>query len=359
MAYTLNTSHALYANLVELFGVQSGALVSHKTARTFTKHSEASYGTGTYGEHFTSVDGGYTVKGASFTPELVMDTSSNNKYSVFVVINARTTGGNAGLICKDGSSYSLCSPSFNGSNKAVVFQGYVLKFASSATVGTGAQTLCITHNESNGSTGNKLYLNGSLDSSGAPEYGNMNAGANYIGGYAGQGAVGASTVWIAIFDKELSAAEISDLHASLGANNAFGLVSTGGGTPELVPSAAAHAHTADNVTLNTLLTLSIANATHAHAADSITITAVSNGTITIPAVKDWGTGNLKTGETGVQVDIRNISTGALVVRKTGQTTHGTTGVCVVTDASIVAGTTYEVVTRFADGSKGMWDYTAT
>ena len=92
---------------------------------------------------------------------------------------------------------------------------------------------------------------------------------------------------------------------------------------------------------------------------SITLNSVATGTITIPAVKDWGTGTLKTGQSGVQVDVRNISTGALVVRKTGQTTHATTGVCVVTDAAIVAGTTYEVVTRFADGSQGMWDYTAT
>ena len=83
------------------------------------------------------------------------------------------------------------------------------------------------------------------------------------------------------------------------------------------------------------------------------------GTITIPAVKDWGTGNLKTAQTGVQVDIHNISTGALVVRKTGQTTHATTGVCVVQDAAIADATTYEVITRFADGSKGMWDYTAS
>ena len=54
MAYTLNTSHALYANLVELIGVKDGALVSHKTARTFTKHADATYGTGTYGEHFAA-----------------------------------------------------------------------------------------------------------------------------------------------------------------------------------------------------------------------------------------------------------------------------------------------------------------
>lgn len=133
----------------------------------------------------------------------------------------------------------------------------------------------------------------------------------------------------------------------------------GGGPLVLVVNDGSHAHAADNLALTIIGTLSIADAAHAHAADSITLTATTNGTITIPAVRDWGTKALKTGQTGVQVDIRNIATGALVVRKTGQTTHATTGVCVVTDAAIVAGTTYEVVTRFADGSRGMWDYTAS
>lgn len=140
---------------------------------------------------------------------------------------------------------------------------------------------------------------------------------------------------------------------------AFAPEAGGGGTPSLVVSDGSHAHAADNLALTIIGTLSVADATHTHAADSITLTATSNGTITIPAIRDWGTKALKTGQTGVQVDIRNITTGALVVRKTGQATHATTGVCVVTDAAIVAGTTYEVVTRFADGSRGMWDYTAS
>ena len=372
MAYTLNTSHALYANLVELFGVQSGALVSHKTARTFTKHSEASYGTGTYGEHFTSVDGGYTVKGASFTPELVMNTSSNNKYSVFVVINARTTGGNAGLICKDGSSYSLCSPSFNGSNKAVVFQGYMLKFASSATVGTGAQTLCITHNESNGSTGNKLYLNGSLDSSGAPEYGNMNAGANYIGGYAGQGAVGASTVWIAIFDKELSAAEISDLHASLGANNAFGLVQSAASSTPTTISATLGAITgsvSSKSNPKTAISATLANVSSSITSGSgslkTTITATlgnivgaitstgntTNGTFTSEVLKDYA-GNVLASVSLNYVRFYNDTTGTLVLNKTGVSTNAS-GIVTFSDAALVAGTTYRVDWETATGSRRM------
>lgn len=359
MAYTLNTSHPLYANLVELIGVQSGALVSHKMARTFTPVAGSSYGAGTYGEHFQTGAGGYSPQGASFSPAIGLNTVSSPDYTVLVVLNSRGAATGQSGIVTNSASYSLSAPAWTGAGRGTMIDNYTVHGTSGTTLSSGAQMLTLTR--SGESVGNLKFCinNGTVNYSDKPEYNSSSTAIDTIGGYAGQGSLQAGVVWIVIFDKILSAAEIDDLFASLGADNAFGLVSTGGGTPELVPSAAAHAHTADNVTLNTLLTLSIANATHAHAADSITITAVSNGTITIPAVKDWGTGNLKTGETGVQVDIRNISTGALVVRKTGQTTHGTTGVCVVTDASIVAGTTYEVVTRFADGSKGMWDYTAT
>lgn len=106
--------------------------------------------------------------------------------------------------------------------------------------------------------------------------------------------------------------------------------------------------------------IGIANSQQVNQASPVGIVSSAvSGTITIPAVRDWGTGNLKLAQTGVQVDIHNRTTGALVVRKTGQTTHATTGVCTVSDPAIVAGTTYEVVTRFADGSLGVWDYTAT
>lgn len=132
----------------------------------------------------------------------------------------------------------------------------------------------------------------------------------------------------------------------------------GGGIPTLTVSEGVHGHTADPVVLSTLGTLTVVDGTHGHTTDSITLTAVSNGTITIPGVSDWETGLLKTGQTGVQVDIYNRATGALVIRKTGLATHATTADCVVFDAAIVASTTYRVVTLFADGSLGVWDYTA-
>ena len=357
MAYTLNTSHALYGNLLELIGVQSGALVSHKTARTFTKHADASYGTGTYGEHFRTVNGGYTVKGASFSPSLVRDTYTNPNYSIVLVFNGREANGtaNVAFLNNNGGTYTFSSPTWNSSGSAGIATTYTNSMVSGTALGTGAFMVTTTRTEGAGNV--KLYVGSTLAGPANAESWNANTAVNYLGGYNGQGALGGDLVWVAIFDKVLSQAEIADLYSSLGASNAFGLV--GGGVPNLTISDGAHAHAADNLALTIIGTLTIADATHSHTTDSITLTAVSNGTITVPAVRDWGTKVLKTGQTGVQVDIRNISTGALVVRLTGQTTHATTGVCVVTDAAIVAGTTYEVVTRFADGSRGMWDYTAS
>lgn len=353
MAYTLNTSHALYSNLIELFGVQSGALVSHKTARTFTKHADASYGTGTYGEHFTSVYGVYTAKGASFTPALTINTTSVTNYTVVAVFNDTGTSNanHSNVLAKAAGGQMIRSAGKNGSGNLTGYR------CTGSSVGTGATMLTYCRI---GETAAKMYINATQDYNqtglGA-DYNDTAAGADYLLGWDGQNAIGASLVWLAVFDKELSGAEISDLYNSLGASNAFGLV--GAGVPTLAVADGTHAHLVESVTLGVLGTLTISDAAHAHIIDSITITATSNGTITIPAVRDWGTKALKVSETGVQVDIRNITTGALVVRKTGQTTHATTGVCVVTDAAIVAGTTYEVVTRFADGSRGMWDYTAS
>jgi len=69
---------------------------------------------------------------------------------------------------------------------------------------------------------------------------NLN-GFDQIGGHpsGSWGAVSADFVWIATFNKVLSEAEVADLHASLGAGNAFGLVlgGGGGGTDATAPGA--------------------------------------------------------------------------------------------------------------------------
>ena len=515
MAYTLNTSHPLYGNLVELIGVQGGALVSHKTARTFTLDSSPapSFGTGTWGEHFVFAKAdSATSKGASFSPAISFSTYANPTYSVFVAVNTKGTVTYDAVLING----SLFAPFLAGSN---VRAGVSItnRISGSTSLGSGARSLCAT--ATIGTSGN-LYLDGVSEGTpygSNPDTERPDAGFNGIGRTTGNGAAdGCSVVWIAVFDKVLTSAEVLALHNSLGASNAFALVSSGDTTaPTLTsasvtavgtttgtgnvttdegngtlysivstsataPSAAQiqagqnhtgaaavwsgnqavsstgaktfsitgltastayyahfqHKDAANNnstvvtsaqfttgstdttvptltgsITISSKTTTSY-TATWPSGSDNVAVTGyeyrlnagswvdVGNvlttninartlgstdtfevraydtagnkstpslsvsvtlliGTITIPAVKDWSTGNLKTAQTGVQVDIHNISTGALVVRKTGQTTHATTGVCVVQDAALSDATTYEVITRFTDGSKGMWDYTAT
>mgnify|MGYP003526206083 FL=1 len=228
MAYTLNTGHALYASLVELFGVQGGALVSHKTARTFTKHADATYGTGTWGEHFSSLAAGYTAKGAAFSPYLTMNTNTYPNYTVVAVVNASgaVQGGATSLfMARSAGGDSIRTGGKTDSGNAA---GY--RVAGSA-MGTGPRMITYCRI---GATAAKLYSNTTLDvnSTGlGADYGSPDARVDYLGGWDGQNSMTASIVWLAVFNKELSLAEISDLHASLGASNAFGLVSTANAAP--------------------------------------------------------------------------------------------------------------------------------
>lgn len=67
-------------------------------------------------------------------------------------------------------------------------------------------------------------------------------------------------------------------------------------------------------------------------------TTAGSGTLTTPALKN-NTGTLLASISGWAVNVYNATTGALVVRKTGLTTSAG-GVLTVSDAAIVAGTTY-------------------
>lgn len=227
MAYTLNTGHALYSNLVELIGVQSGALVSHKTARTFTKHADATYGTGTYGEHFAALAGGYTAKGASFSPYLTLNTSTKPNYTVVAVVNSSGAvqgGTNSAFLSRTAGGDSIRSGGKDSSGNAYGYR------VTGATMGTG--TRMITYCRI-GETAAKLYNNTTLDvnSTGlGADYNSPDSRADYLCGWDGQNSMTASLVWLAVFDKELTGTEISDLYGSLGAANAFGLVESGGGT---------------------------------------------------------------------------------------------------------------------------------
>lgn len=251
MAYTLNTGHALYGNLLELIGVQSGALVSHKTARTFTPESGSSYGSGGWGEHFSTVYNGYSTKGVSFTPSVSLNSTVTTNYTVLAVFNSTgtATASSSQLISLPGGGSSIKGP---GKTDAGLAMGSRLTGVN--TMGTGQRMLTYCRI---GETAAKLYNNKvkDVDATGlAGDWNDTTAAFSFIGGFNGQYSMSADLVWLAVFNKELSSTEISDLYDSLGASNAFALVSSGDTTaPTLTsPSVTAVATTTatGNVTTN-------------------------------------------------------------------------------------------------------------
>ncbi len=81
------------------------------------------------------------------------------------------------------------------------------------------------------------------------------------------------------------------------------------------------------------------------------------GTITSPTLKN-NTGTVLSGLSGITVYVHNPTTGALVVKLTGQTTNGS-GVLTCSDASIVAATAYRVIVVLGTGAEGMDTVTAS
>lgn len=348
MAYTLNTGHALYGNLIELFGVQSGALISHKTARTFTKHTDATYGTGTWGEHFTCVNGGYTAKGASFTPSIDLNTVANPAHSVFIAVNAiGAATGNFAIVNSTGNpDLGSLSPGITTSGHVTAAFGYTKRSEGTTAVGSGIRSFCTTR-AGDAATDGKSYLDGVLESTGYSDGSRTNAKFDYIGGCDGQGSVGLSIVWVAIFNKVLSPSEILSLHNSLGANNAFGLVEsaagsngTATGTPDSIDLIAptATGNGTGSGTTNGSASGTPSSASLSAPSATGTGTTAGNGTITTPALKN-NTGTVLASISGWTVNVYNASTGALVVQKTGLATNAS-GILTITDAAIASGTSY-------------------
>lgn len=336
MAYTLNTAHPLYGNIIELIGVQGGALVSHKVVRTFTLDSSPAptYGSGTWGEHFAlaAVDSA-TSKGASFSPAVSFDTNINPTYSVFIAINTKGTVTYDNVLLNG----SLVAPYLAGN---YVRAGVVITNIINGTtaLGTGARSFCTTVTIGTGGSAD-LYLDGA--SEGAPYESNPDterpdAGFNGIGKNTNTGAAdGCGIVWIAVFDKVLSQSEVDSLNDSLGANNAFGLVESG--------------PTPHNVTP--------VNVIQANAVSPAAITSSAAGTLTTAPLKN-NTGTLLANQTGATAYIHNMTTGALVVAKTGQTTNAS-GVMVVSDPLILPATQYRIVIKLASAAEGLDKLTAT
>lgn len=311
MAYTLNTGHALYGNLLELIGVQSGALVSHKTARTFTPESGSSYGSGGWGEHFSTVQNGYSTKGVSFTPSVTLNSTTTTSYTVLAVFNGTgaTSSGTSQLISLPGGG----SSSIKGPGKTDSGLAAGSRLTGVNTMGTGQRMLTYCRI---GETAAKLYNNKvkDVDATGlANDWADTTAAFSFIGGFNGQYSMSADLVWLAVFNKELSSTEIGDLYDSLGASNAFALVSSGDTTAPTLTSPSVTAVATTTATGN--VTTDEANGT---------LYSIVSTSATAPSVAQIQAGQNHTGAAAVWSSNQAVSsTGAKTFSITGLTV-GTT-----------------------------------
>lgn len=330
MAYTLNTSHPLYANLIELIGVQGGALVSHKTARVFTADVAASFGSGVWGEHFRTAGSGYTSRGASFAPVIGINTSTISNYTVVTVINASGANENS-LSLSRSSGAAIRGPGLSA-GKISVGRGGV----GATNLGTTQHMLVYCRV---GETSYKMYVdNGVLDystTSAGPDYNDPTAAIGYIGWVAGGSSCNLDFVWSAVFNKELSQAEIQSLYGSIGAANAFGLVESSG-TQTLSPTIFTGTPTfyAPSLVYSRNLSPSVYN----NSPNFFTAIVSVGGTIVTPPLKN-NTGSLLASLSGWTVNVYDVSTGAFVLHKTGLSTDAS-GVLTISDAALSAATTY-------------------
>jgi len=88
--------------------------------------------------------------------------------------------------------------------------------------------------------------------------------------------------------------------------------------------------------------------------------SAGSGTLQIPPLSEWETGNLLPGQTGITVWINDEESGALVLKLTGLSTAAITAAfSPISDVSLVPGNAYSVRTRLANGAQYTWTYVAS
>lgn len=380
MSLSLNTGHALYGNIIEYIGVDAGALVSLVTSRTFTNRANPpSFGTGTYGAHMQTDGNSYSWSGVTFSPALSYATHATGS-TIFAVFNSI---GGGGLAWAHDTNAYFESFAVNGSGKATVYMGYVPTNRSGTPAGatlndSAAHSVCVNRVAGDGPVALKVYSDGSLADTGSdPGFGSSGALINSLGGLVGNTGPAMKLVHLVVFNKVLSATEVSDLHASLGANNAIAILNSttsdlsgsaalgditasggaGGGSPSDVSGGA----TLGDITASGGMSVSTSDVSGSATLGDITAAgtlAQASGTITSQAFKN-NTGTVLPAITVPKVACIRLSDMVMVLSLTNQVTDGS-GQLVITSTSLVTGVQYLLVTSDAGAVNfGCEPYTAT
>jgi len=404
MALSLDTGHALYGNILACICVDDDNVVKDlKGNQTCTKDAACSVGTGgAYGRYFRTTLPSGNARGISMSPGVVLGSGAK---SVFIVTNAINSVAGSRYMALNIMAVAGWSPSVSGSYVPRIYSAdNNAALAGSSAINSGGHSWGAAADR----TGNlsKTFADGSVLATGNANnsgYGTSTAqtyiGGEYSGGYGG---IAADYVWVVFFDKYLSDAEISSLHASLGSGNTFALVSAANAAPTfpgpnignqtgLVGVALSandvHAKFADGDALTfsavgswppgvTVSTAGVISGTPTTAgtysslkvratdtaaqtvdSDTFSFTIGALAAITITDLKDLTTGTLRASESGITAIINNVTTGALVVKLTGLTSTAG-GDMTISDAALAAATQYRVTIILSDGSEGTWKYTA-
>ena len=249
MAVSLNTSHPLAANTKVLVMVDptTGDLVDlARSGVTFTLDAGVTKVTESIGKVIRCAGANGTSKGFSWSPAYPASGGSNAvgfAGTLFMVINKMTDSwSNGGYSVKPGSGSSiscLMYPAFDASGNLMLAPGNLASMSASVAVspsknykndGLRHSLAATTSNPTGGYTGK---MQGTLYADGVNtgvSINNGDAGDYVLNGFAQLNNLSwaGDFVLFAWFDKVLTDGEISALHASIGNNGAFGLVS---GTP--------------------------------------------------------------------------------------------------------------------------------
>lgn len=233
MAVAPNTSHPLYPYLTALICVDTdgNTIIDVKGGQTLTPHANVTRGTtGTYGRYFRTLLNAGNAEGVAMSPGIKTKPLSGTGQDVgttFVVINAGNSRSGRGSVFNNATSSASVGPAVTSGDVACMTSNTASASGLGTTdiLGTGAHSFAVGVN---GTTQGKTWVDGALENTYTTGLGNSSdtALATYLGGNTsgGYGGFAADYVWIAQFSRYLTDAEVADLHASLGADNQFGLV---------------------------------------------------------------------------------------------------------------------------------------
>lgn len=373
MALAVNTSHSLAANLVSLIGVDDDGVLKdfQRPSATFSISGSCSYGSGTYGRHIRTAQGASSnALGATVSPIVPLGNTAKPNGTILVVLNAvgARYSVRGPLVVQQAILGSTVGLAVDSAGAARTMSGTAqLAVATTANVGSGAHTLALTRT---GQTSYQLYVDGAFDVGASAAAGTTSANTGYdtLGGFTtgGFGYAIADFVYVAAFDRVLTAGEISDLHASLTGSNAFSLVIT---PPQATASISLDAllfagsaqplvETALALTLDDVVWSGVAGQELPPGSAAMALTlggavpyasaGTGAGRITSPPIKN-NAGTVYANDTNVLLFVYHPTTGALLATRTGLATNGS-GVLSILDTALAPGQAYRVVGKMSDGA---------